>query len=163
MKLKYVFLLLSTIFLIGCKEDKKSNLSESLSQKITSPELKHSKGTVEEAVSKLTDLLITPNEDELKSVVDDKLTYGHSSGKIQNKTEFIDDLLHGSFDFLSIELKEQSIDIVDNTAIVRHIFHSKAKNNEEPAVVNIGNVLVLVNKNGKWKLLARQAYKLPLK
>ena len=88
------------------------------------------------------------------------LTYGHSSGNVQDREEFIDDLINGPFDFLSIDTSDESIHILGDTAIVRHVLSAKGMNKGEPADVHIGIILVFQKKNGKLQLLARQAYKL---
>jgi hypothetical protein len=45
-------------------------------------------------------------------------------------------------------------------AIVRHIVTAKAVNKGTPLDLKFGNILVWQKKHGKWKLLARQGYKL---
>ncbi len=81
---------------------------------------------------------------------------------IQDRAGFIDDIVNGPFDFSSVEAPDQTIHISGNTAIVRHIFLAKASNAGEPVDIRIGNVQVYQKgKNGKLRLLARQAYKLP--
>lgn len=106
--------------------------------------------------------MVDPTPELMDSLCSDELTYGHSSGLIQNKTEFISDVVNGPFDFLSVEAPDQAINLLGNTAIVRHIFLAKASNRGEPVDIRIGNVQVYQrNNDGSWKLLARQAYKLP--
>jgi ketosteroid isomerase-like protein len=61
-----------------------------------------------------------------------------------------------------LEAADQTITISGNTAIVRHIFMAKGTNAGEPVDVRIGNVQVYQRQeDGKLRLLARQAYKLP--
>lgn len=45
-------------------------------------------------------------------------------------------------------------------AIVRHIFNAKGMNNGNAVDVHIGVLMAFQKQHGKWKLLARQAYKL---
>lgn len=88
------------------------------------------------------------------------LTYGHSSGNVQDREEFIDDLVNGPFDFLSIDTSDESIHISGDTAIARQILSAKGTNKGEPADVHIGIILVFQKRNGELHLLARQADKL---
>jgi len=46
---------------------------------------------------------------------------GIPSGVIQTKAEFIEALTNGKSDFVSIELSQQTVKLVGNTALVRHV------------------------------------------
>lgn len=112
------------------------------------------------AVEKMRKAMINANKAELENIAADELSYGHSSGKIENKAEFIEALVSGKSDFETIELMDQSIKVAGNTALVRHKLTGKVKDNGKPGNVNLGVLLVWQNQNGEWKLLARQAFKL---
>ncbi|RYF14680.1 MAG: nuclear transport factor 2 family protein, partial [Flavobacteriales bacterium] len=60
-----------------------------------------------------------------------------------------------------IDLKNQTIKITGKTAIVRHELHAKTNDGGKPGDVHIGIMLVWQQQGNDWKLLARQAYKLP--
>lgn len=115
---------------------------------------------VAEAVEKMRKAMINANKAELENIAAEELSYGHSSGKIENKAEFIEALVSGKSDFETIELMDQSIKVAGNTAIVRHKLAGKVKDNGKPGNVNLGVLLIWQNQNGEWKLLARQAFKL---
>jgi ketosteroid isomerase-like protein len=106
--------------------------------------------------------MMTADESILKSITADELVYGHSSGKVQNKSEFIAEILSGQpLTYVNIEPLEQTIQMAGDAAVVRHIFTAETKNPEgEPGSLRIGNMLVWKLHNGEWKLLARQAYRL---
>lgn len=107
-------------------------------------------------------LMSNPNKAALEKLCADNLTYGHSSGLIQNKAEFIEDLVNGPFDFKSVTSPELDIKISGNTAIARFIFLATAIKDGETINIRLGCVQVFQKQdNGIWKLLARQAYKLP--
>ncbi len=112
------------------------------------------------AVKELYTAMVDKDGKTLENQTAKDLTYGHSSGKIEDKTQYIDAVLKGSFDFSSIVPDEQNIHISGKTAIVRHIFVAEGTNDGEPANVRIGVMMTYQKHNGKWKLLARQAYKL---
>lgn len=114
---------------------------------------------IDGAVSQLYEAMVDGNKDRLEELTMDSLTYGHSSGKIENKTEYVDGVLHGGFQFSSITPVDQTISISGKTGIVRHIFKGEGTNNGTPATVNIGCLLVFQKEGGQWRLLARQAYK----
>jgi len=112
------------------------------------------------AVEALNNAIVNPEKSVFDSITADEITYGHSSGLVQNKEEFIDDLINGDFDFSSVNVSDQSIHITGETAVVRQIFSAEATNAGNPVDIRIGNVLVYVKQNDQWKLLARQAFKL---
>lgn len=112
------------------------------------------------AVETLTKAMIDGNKAALENISSDALNYGHSSGKIQNKTEFVEAIASGQSDFVTINLTDQTIVIKDQTAIVRHKLSAETNDGGKPGTVNLGIMLVWVKEKGNWKLLARQAYKL---
>lgn len=115
---------------------------------------------VAQAVEFLKQALISGNKADLEKIALPELTYGHSSGKIQDKTEFVETLVSGKSDFVTIDLKDQTIKVVGNTAIVRHLLYAKTNDSGNPGEVKLGIMLVFVKHDGEWKLLARQAYKI---
>ena len=115
---------------------------------------------VSHAVEALNNALVEPQTKLFEDLVSEKLTYGHSGGTIQNKQEFIDDLVNGPFDFLSINALDQQITIYGNTAVARHIMSAKGENKGASIDVHIGIIMIFQKENEELKLLARQAYKL---
>lgn len=114
-----------------------------------------------QALGELDQALIDRDSKSLSSITASDLTYGHSSGNIQDKQEFIDDVMNGPFRFVSITNEDQSVAISGNTGIVRHILSADATNAGNPAKVRIGIIMVFQKKeNNEVVLLARQAYKL---
>jgi len=114
------------------------------------------------AVEQLFKGMMTADESLLKSITADELVYGHSSGKVQNKNEFMAEIISGEpLVYVNIAPLEQTIQIAGNVAVVRHILTAETKTPEgEPGSLRIGNMLVWQLRDGEWKLLARQAYKL---
>lgn len=111
------------------------------------------------AVEKLRKAIIDPSKAILESIASDALSYGHSAGKVQNKAEFVDDLLNGAFDFSSVETTNQIISISGKNAIVRHTFVAKATNAGVPIDIKIGIMMVWRKEGSDWKLYARQAFR----
>ena len=89
-----------------------------------------------------------------------QLSYGHSGGHIDDKTEFVHKLASGGSDFVTIELLEQTITVSKNTAVVRHKLNAATNDGGKPAVVHLAVLLIWQKLHGDWKLLARQAVKL---
>ncbi len=155
-------LLLLLIAGMACKEQQKDTTTKEITKAKGEAVVPPTKDEVESAVVNFNKAMVDPTEELMDELCSEKLTYGHSSGLIQNKAEFVDDIVNGPFDFLSVEALDQTINLSGNTAIVRHIFLAKASNKGEPVDIRIGNVQVYQRGgNGSLKLLARQAYKLP--
>jgi len=112
------------------------------------------------AVEKLRQAMISGDRTSLENIAMDSLSYGHSGGKVENKTSFVENIASGKSDFVTIELSEQTVSIVRNNAIVRHTLLANTNDGGKPAVVKLKVLLVWVKENGAWKLLARQAVKL---
>ncbi len=105
--------------------------------------------------------LIDPKTSELKGLTSKDLSYGHSSGVLQNQDVFVEKLLNGESDFVTIEFQNQSIQVTGDVAIVRHNLAAHTKDSGVEKDIKIGNVLVWQKQKGKWLLIARQAFKLP--
>lgn len=110
-------------------------------------------------VEVLKKAMIDADSSMLDKLTDEQLSYGHSGGTIDNKQEFITKIISGKSDFVSIELKDQSITISGKTAIVRHKLNAITNDNGKPGEVHLHVLLVWQKQHGEWKLLARQAVK----
>ena len=115
---------------------------------------------VASAVETLTAAMVSGVRSDLEDIAADKLSYGHSSGNIENKASFVESIASGKSDFVSIDLTEQSIDVSGKTALVRHKLSAKTNDNGKAGTVKQGVLLVFQKQKGDWKLLARQAFKL---
>lgn len=116
---------------------------------------------VTQAVEALRKALIDPTAPTLDQLAADELSYGHSSGAVQDKAAFIEALTSGKSDFVTIDLTEQTVKVVGNTAIVRHHFSATTNDGGKPGAVKLSILLIWQKQKGQWRLLARQAVKLP--
>lgn len=119
------------------------------------------KTAVEQAVENFRQALISGDRIALENMTASGLSYGHSSGKIEDKTAFVEQLVSGRSNFTDIKLTDQNIEMSGNTAIVRHRL-SAATNDagKGPGTVQLAILLVWVKQQNAWKLLARQAVKI---
>ena len=132
------------------------SLTLSFSAKAQSVEEKN----VAAAAEMLRKAMIDGDKEALDKVTAAELSYGHSGGKIENKAEFLEAFASGKSNFDSIAISDQTIQIVDNTAIVRHkLVASTSDKGKEPAKPNLFILTVWIKKDGHWKMLARQAVK----
>jgi ketosteroid isomerase-like protein len=114
---------------------------------------------VTDAVEQLRKAMITADGNVLAQLASDELSYGHSGGQMQNKQEFISSFTNGDSVFVTIEISNQSITIIGNTAIVRHtLFAETNDKGKGPGCVKISILLVWIKSAGQgWQLVARQA------
>lgn len=116
------------------------------------------------AVEKLRKAMIAADKATLESLAADELSYGHSSGLIEDKAQFVNQFVTKSTVFLdNLTFSNQTIKVVGHNAIVRHRLTSDTNNNNVPGKVDIIILMVWLKQNGAWKLLARQAAKIPPK
>ena len=88
------------------------------------------------------------------------LSYGHSSGMVENQSQFITALSSGTIDFTTIDITDQTIQVSGKNAIVRNIFKGTYIKEGKSTEIRIGVLMVWKNAKGNWKLLARQGYKI---
>ena len=115
---------------------------------------------VEAAVDALTAALLSPDAATLDTLVLDGLSYGHSGGAVQDKAAFVDALTSRRSAFPSITLSDRSVSIVGEDAIARHVFSGETTSGGKTVPVRIGVMQVWHRDGGRWRLLARQAYKI---
>ncbi|AYB33869.1 nuclear transport factor 2 family protein [Chryseolinea soli] len=112
------------------------------------------------AVEILRKAMVDADKAALEKITADALSYGHSSGKIEDKAAFVDAIVTGKSDFKTIELADQTITVSENLALVRHKLSGETNNDGQPGTVNLGVLLVWQKQKGQWKLIGRQAFKL---
>ncbi|QCR23277.1 nuclear transport factor 2 family protein [Pontibacter sp. SGAir0037] len=115
---------------------------------------------VASAVEKLRTAMVDANKQQLENMAAAELSYGHSSGTIKDKAAFVESIVSGKSDFVTLELSNQTIKVVGSTAIVRHQLDAQTNDGGIPGNVKIGVMLIWQKQNNSWKLLARQAYKI---
>ena len=116
---------------------------------------------IESSIENLNKAMISPDKSVLDKLTAEELSYGHSTGVIQNKAEFIKDVVSGPVKFFQIENSNQMITVTDRTAIVRCNSSIKGTRVSAPLDLKIGILMIWEKTNAGWKLLARQGYKLP--
>ena len=113
---------------------------------------------VSAAVEAFRKATIAADKSALDKLTANELSYGHSSGRLETKAQFIESLTSGKSGFSAIELSDQTITIVDQTAFVRHVFNGTSR--RESANLKLSILTVWLQQQGQWKMVARQAAKL---
>lgn len=111
------------------------------------------------AVETLRKAMIDGDQKALEAIAADQLSYGHSSGNVEDKKTFVSTLTSGKSDFVTINLTDQTITVSGETAIVRHKLDATTNDNGKPGTVSLSILTVWQKQKGKWVMLARQAVK----
>lgn len=116
---------------------------------------------VNAAVENLRKAMVDGDKAGLQNITADQLSYGHSSGRVEDKASFVDNIVTGKSDFVTIDLANQTVSVSGDAAIVRHVLSATTNDSGNPGSVKLNILLVWQKQKGQWKLLARQAVKVP--
>jgi hypothetical protein len=116
---------------------------------------------VAQAIERLRIAMMQPDSVVLANLASDDLEYVHSSGAVKDKQGFIDEFMKKQTDVANVVISNQTIKISGNNAIVRHRLEADSKKAGYPPVIDIIILMVWRKENGQWKMLARQAAKIP--
>jgi sugar phosphate isomerase/epimerase len=114
---------------------------------------------VEQSVVQLHSAIVTADSMTLSYLTAEELTYGHSSGTIENQAQFKKALLSGKSDFARIDFYHQDVTIKRDVAWVRGNMDADLLNNGITTNIKLKILYVWIKDSGIWKLLARQAVK----
>jgi ketosteroid isomerase-like protein len=115
---------------------------------------------VEEKVEQLRKAMIDGDSVMLDNLTSENLLYRHSGGHMDDKKEFVHKLASGQSDFVTIELLEPKVSVINKKlVIVYHTLEAKTNDSGKPADVHLYVMLVWEKQHGNWKLVARQAAK----
>ena len=114
---------------------------------------------VDDAMNRLSAAMIAGDAQKMKALTADTLTYGHSSGKVQDQAAFIDTIASGQTRYKRIDLSNTVTTVTGDNAVVRDHFSGTTESAGKLAEVDFDVLLVWQRQSGMWKLLARQGYK----
>ena len=110
----------------------------------------------------LRNTMVHPDSTILKDIAADDLVYVHSSGTVRNKKSFIDEFMKGQTVITTLTFSDQIIKISGKNAIVRHHLTGDTNKKNIAGTLDIIILQVWNRQHGVWKLLARQAAKIPI-
>ncbi|MDH4089240.1 MAG: nuclear transport factor 2 family protein [Cyclobacteriaceae bacterium] len=114
-----------------------------------------------QALERFRIAMVQPDSVVLADLASEDLEYVHSSGTVRNKKDFIDEFIKRWTDVTNVTISDQTIRITGDNAIVRHRLVADSKKAGYPPVIDIIVLMVWRKENGRWKMLARQAAKIP--
>ena len=97
----------------------------------------------------------------LENLLADKLTYGHSTGKIENRQEMIIAAVANTTSYTDFKMEGAVIYFENKTAIVRYVISAtNISKDGKTSPLHLGLLQVWIKQKKEWKLTARQAVKL---
>jgi ketosteroid isomerase-like protein len=115
---------------------------------------------IAEKVEQLRKAMIDGDSAMLDKLAADNLMYRHSGGHIDDKKEFVGKFASGKSDFVTVDLEEQKIQVINKkTVAVYHNLNAKTNDGGKPGEVHLFVLLVWKKQGGSWKMVARQAAK----
>jgi len=118
-------------------------------------------GAVTERVEILRKATFEADKTKLEQLTSAGLSYGHSSGRVETKEQFINGVMTRKAVVKSLAFPELKVAVVGNAAIARHIWLSESELDGKTTTTRIGVLQVWQKQDGDWKLLARQGFTLP--
>ena len=109
--------------------------------------------SLEAAVEALRSALVNGDGDVLKKILDEKMTYSHSDGRVWTKDVLLENIA-GKKRYLSIATSNQTMYISGSTGIVRHTY-DVVNNDAKTSTSHIQVLLCWTNTKHGWQLLAR--------
>ncbi|MEI9956529.1 MAG: nuclear transport factor 2 family protein [Ferruginibacter sp.] len=104
---------------------------------------------VEAKVQQLTKAMIDGDSATLDKLAADNLIYRHSNGHIDTKKDFVHKLASGESDFVTIDLTDPTISVINkNVVVVWHTLSAKTNDGGKPGEVNLYIMLVWESKKG---------------
>jgi hypothetical protein len=114
---------------------------------------------VNDAINSLSAAMLAGDEQKLKALTTDTLTYGHSSGRVQDQAAFVDTIASGKTSYKRITLTNSIIRLTGNTATVRDHFSGTIEQAGKVSDTDFDVLQVWRKDGGTWRLIARQGYK----
>ena len=97
----------------------------------------------------------------LEPLLADDLTYGHSNGEFQNKSQFLETIRAGRLRYEAIGVQGLNVRHYGNVAIVTGQILISGRAGNEPVTLNLRFTDAHVNRDGRWQLVAWQSTRLP--
>ncbi len=123
------------------------------------PALAADEETPAEAVEAFHRAMMANDQAEFNTLCAAQLSYGHSTGKIQTKEEFIADATSGKSTWKKLEFANPRNTVAGVNAISRFTLTGEMESDGKVTSVNLGVLMVWQKQESAWKLLARQAFK----
>ncbi len=111
------------------------------------------------AVEEFRKAMVDGNGARLLELSSDSMSFGHATGAVQTKVEFVKTVVDKTEVFHAIKLYDHNLAVNGDQATARHTFEAKITWNNQDLDLVLNVVQVWRKEEGRWRLLLRQAYK----
>jgi hypothetical protein len=123
------------------------------------PAAANDEAAVKQQLEALKAAMLAADKAKLETLLAPELSYGHSAGKLESKTEFIDVVSSKKTVYKALDWTDISVGMAGTNAIVRYKWESVSVADGKESNAKVGVLQVWTKADGSWKLLARQAFK----
>ena len=97
----------------------------------------------------------------LDGLLADDLVYTHSSGKVDSKASFLDDIKGGQLHYKVIRPEDPKLTVYGDTAVTTGLAAFEVNNHGQELNMKLRYTDVWVKRGGKWQMVAWQSTRLP--
>lgn len=118
--------------------------------------------SIEDAVADLHRAMLADDVEALDALLADDVVYVHSAGATENKQAFLDAVRDKFWEYKRVKPESQHIVTSGDMAMVHALLDFEGgKRGEVHRPLRLFTTLVWMRQQGTWKLISRQATKLP--
>jgi hypothetical protein len=115
---------------------------------------------ITEAIEALRQAMLAKDKAQFELLCAEELTYGHSSGKIENKGEFITGATNPKWHWNAVDFGQTNTKITGDIGVARAVLTGVYEvDGGKVTPITDGVLMVWQRQGGLWKLIVRQAYK----
>ena len=107
------------------------------------------------------DALVGPDLPALRQLFHDRLSYAHSSGVRDTKSEYLAKIESGYYDYARIDHPVERVDVLGDTAVVVGRMNADLLVQGSPKTLDVLALAVWTRDTGEWKLVAYASTPLP--
>ena len=102
--------------------------------------------------------MLTADKARLEALCMDEVAFGHTSGLLQTKAEFIASVTDGKTVWKSLAFERPTLRIVDDCAVSHFVFVGENESAGHSNKLRFDTVVVWKRQAGQWRMLVRQGY-----
>ena len=107
-------------------------------------------------------IFLTKDSIQLENLLSKEIIYGHSGGRTETRAEMIKGVLSNKSIYENLKVEVNSIVSNKDVIVVRHSLTATEKDKEgKSSLLKLGILLTWVKEKKEWKVIGRQAVKLP--
>jgi ketosteroid isomerase-like protein len=115
---------------------------------------------IDQAIEALRQAMLAKDKAQLDMLCADNLTYGHSSGKVDNKMEFIESATNPNWHWNTLDFVQTHTKLSGDIGIGRAVLSGAYEAAGKVIAIKDSVLMVWQRQDGRWKLIERQAYKI---